>query len=134
MTKPQGAESNIIIFCSDPRVVRLLKQEKIAKQLSIDVNYSAIAETGSIKFFMHEDLMDKLYKQLEILVEHFAPEKIIILNHTDCRYYKSIGEDKEENYLQDIKDAKDDLGVRFSNVKIEGWLINTESGELKEVR
>lgn len=126
-------ESNIIIFCSDPRVVKWLKNNDVQKELSIDKGYSAISATGSVKFYLNENLMDKLIKQLKILTHHFSPEKIILLNHTDCGYYKSLGQDKEEIYLADLQTVGVPISDKFPDIKVEEWLMNTETGNLKQV-
>lgn len=133
MEKPVGKKSNVVIFCSDPRVVYWLNQEDFKTKLGIEEGYSAIAETGSIKFFTNENMMDKLYKELDILTHHFSPEKIIITNHTDCGYYKSLNQDNVEAYTDDLKAAKEEISQKYPSVKIEAYLINTETGELTEI-
>lgn len=126
-------QSNVIIHCSDPRVVKWLNDEKIRQTLSIDQGNSTIANTGSIKFYLNEGLMDKLYKQLEILVVHFAPEKIILLNHTGCGYYKSIGMEDKNIQINDLETVRVPISAKFPKIKVESWLIETESGKLKQV-
>jgi hypothetical protein len=132
MLKPQGKDSNVVIYCSDPRVVRYFHDADFRKKLDISESHSVIAETGSIKFFMNENLMDKLFKQLDILVGHFKPEKIIILNHTDCGYYKSIDQDKEEIYLADLKSSQKEISEKYPNANVSGYLLNTETGDLTQ--
>lgn len=131
---PQGVGSNIIVCCSDPRVISWLHNKKVQKILSISDVHSEIADTGSIKYFLHERLMTKIYSQLEILIGHFGPKKIILLNHTDCGYYKSIGENKKAYYIKDLKNAKRKISAKFPQLEVEGWLIDTESGKLQEVK
>lgn len=131
MSKPTGKGANVVIYCSDPRVVKWLHNKDFREKLSIDAgSFSSISATGSIKFFLNENLLDKLYKQLDILVGHFSPEKIIILNHTDCGYYKSLGQNEEKYYLEDLKISSRTLSQKYPNLKVEGYLLNTESGEL----
>lgn len=133
MEEPTGKDSNIVIFCSDPRVVKWLNNPDIRKKLDLSDGFGAIAETGSIKFFLNENLLDKLYKQLDILVGHFSPEKIIILNHTDCGYYKSIGQDKKEIYLADLRTVGSLASDKYPKVKVESYLLDTERGQLQSV-
>lgn len=131
MSKITGQDANIIIFCSDPRVVKLINNKIIRSTIGVGNNFSAIAETGSIKFFIHEGLMNKLFKQLDILIGHFNPEKIIILNHTDCGYYKSLGEDQDKLYLKDLNFAKGQISQKYPNIKIEGFLLDTGEETIK---
>lgn len=133
MNKPTGRDANIVIYCSDPRVVRWFHDKNFRDKLDVGESHSVIAETGSIKFFMNENLMDKLYKQLDILVGHFPPAKIIILNHTDCGYYKSLGQNEEKYYLDDLKTSSRELSQKYPNLKVEGYLLDTETGGLKSV-
>ena len=132
MVKPQNKDANVVIYCSDPRVVVRFHDADFRAKLDINSSHSVIAETGSIKFFMNEGLMDKLYKQLDILVGHFKPEKIIILNHTDCGYYKSLDQDKEEIYIKDLQTSAKEIAQKYPNVKVSGYLLNTEAGSLTE--
>lgn len=132
MTKASGRNSNILITCSDPRVVKWLHNKKIRARLSIDAgSFSVIASTGSIKFYLNENLMDKLFKQLDILVGHFSPEKIILLNHSDCGYYKSLNQDEEKYYFADLASVSKLISEKYPNIQVEGFLLNTETGELK---
>lgn len=133
MQKPSGEHSNILITCSDPRVVKWLHDKEVRAKLSIDAgSFSIIANTGSIKFYLNENLMDKLFVQLDILVGHFSPEKIILLNHTDCGYYKSLGQDSEENYLADLKTVGSLASDKYSNLVVEKYLLDTETGEFRK--
>lgn len=134
MTKPSGRNSNILITCSDPRVVKWLHKKEIREKLSIDAgSFSVIGNTGSIKFYLNENLMDKLFKQLDILIGHFNPEKIILLNHTDCGYYKSLNQDEEEYYLEDLKTVGVTISEKYSNIKVERFLLNTGTGDLGNI-
>lgn len=134
MQKPNGKNANIVVFCSDPRVIRWLGNPKVRAGLDLSESFGVIANTGSIKFFLNEGLMEKLFKQLDILVGHFAPEKIILLNHTDCGYYKSLDQDKEEIYLSDLKTVGDRISEKFPRLELEGYLLDTESGNLKPTK
>ena len=124
----------ILVHCSDPRVVKLLSDIKIAKNLSIDDPYHAvIANTGSIKYFMYNNMVESFTEQLEILAGHFKADKIVLLNHTDCGYYKSIGQNKTENYTNDLMNMKFILKQKFVDLKIECFLLDTKTGELEKI-
>lgn len=131
MNHPTKKDANIVIFCSDPRVVKWLNNSKFKKKLELHDSFSAISVTGSIKFFLNESLMEKLFKQIDILVGHFHPDKIIILNHTDCGYYKSLGQNEEKFYLADLKTARELLGQKYP-IQIETYLLDAKTGELKK--
>lgn len=130
MFKPTGKDANIVIYCSDPRVVSWFHDDNFRKKLSIGKSHAVIAATGSIKFYLQENLMDKLYKQLDILIGHFKPQKIILLNHTDCGYYKSLGEDNIKTYQKDLREAKKMISEKFPSIQIDKYLLDTKTGKL----
>lgn len=133
-----GKQANIIITCSDPRVTKWLLDENFRKkELGLGKSFTPISATGGIKFFLHEGLMDKLFKQLDILVGHFAPEKIVLLNHLGCGYYKALGltdlGKMRQEMTQDIKKAAKAIKEKFPNMKIEGYILNHDLGGLETI-
>jgi len=138
MNKPQGKDANIVIYCSDPRVVRWFHDKNFCKKLDLAEAHSVIAETGGIKFFLNEGLMASLFKQLKILIGHFSPEKIVLLNHLDCGYYKSLeftdlGKMREE-MIKDIQLAAREIKDQFSDILIEGYILNHDDGTLETIK
>jgi carbonic anhydrase len=123
----------IIIRCSDPRINKFIESAEITKKFGMDQGFGVIANTGSIKYFMAKKQMNDFFEQLDILVHHFNADRIVLLNHTDCGFYKKIDEDKEEFYLKDLKIVKDELSNKFPKLKIEGYLMDTLNGNLKKI-
>lgn len=124
----------ILVRCSDPRISKYLEEVGDGGTLGLlKENYAVIANTGSIKYFMAKNQMEDFYKQLDILVPHFHASRISLLNHTDCGFYKGLGQDSEENYLRDLNDVKIQLQQKYPNLMITAHLMNTETGDLKEV-
>ena len=123
----------ILIRCSDPRINEFLDLASVKKELALENGVAPIANTGSIKYFMEKNTIPDLFKQLEILVHHFKADTIILLNHTDCGFYKSVGQDSRENYLSDLKEMKAEIAKVYPDVKINGYLMDTSSGELKSI-
>ena len=122
----------ILIRCADPRINKFLEEVGVGGELGITKDeYSLISNTGSIRYFLEKDRMNDLFGQLDILINHFSADRIVLLNHTDCGFYKSLGLDKEENYLSDLKKVKSDILNKYPDIRVEGYLINTESGALK---
>ena len=123
----------ILIRCSDPRINDYLDYNEVKEALALDNGVAVIANTGSIKYFMEKDQEKNLFEQLGILVHHFKADTITLLNHTDCGFYKSVGQDSEENYLNDLKKMKAEIAKIYPNIKINGYLMDTSSGELKSI-
>lgn len=116
----------ILIRCSDPRI-----NKAVDELLSMEKEYSVIANTGSIKYFLVWDKLSNLVDQINILAKGFGANKIILTNHTDCGFYKQLGQDEETCYVDDLKDAKKFLSETFSQMKVECYMIDTKTSELK---
>lgn len=123
----------ILVRCSDPRIQKHLEKVGLKKKLGVNKDYAVIANTGSIKYFLEKNQMDDFFGQLGILIEHFHASRIVLLNHTDCGFYKSLGQDSEENYLRDLEEIKTQLAQKYPDLMITAHLINTKTGGLKEV-
>lgn len=130
MDKLTSKDANVVIRCADARVSILLDRQDVCDKLGINRIHAPISETGSIKFFMNENLMDKLFEQLHIL-DHAHPEKIVVINHTDCGYYKKLGQDEEEIYLSDLKAGVEKIKAKYPQLKVEGYLLDIETGDVQ---
>jgi len=122
----------ILVRCSDPRINVFLDSPETKKELGLENGFALIANTGSVKYFMQQNQMDDFAKQLDILVPHFKADKIVLLNHTDCGFYKAIGQDKEENYLLDLRNVKAELLKIYPELIIDGYLMDTKTGALNK--
>jgi len=131
MEEPTGKKANIIVTCSDARITYWLNQTDFKSKLGLLDTFSSLRNTGSIKFYLNENLMDKLFKQLDVLVNNYHPEKIVLMNHTDCGYYKSLGQDNSEVYFGDLKLVGRMILQKYPDLSVEGYLLDTETGELK---
>jgi len=129
----QGSHMTILVRCSDPRIQKYLEEVGIGGKTGALKDHAVIANTGSIKYFMAKNQMEDFYGQLDILIPHFHAEKIVLLNHTDCGFYKKLGQDTEENYLKDLREVKELLLQKYPEVAVEGYLLDTETGNLKEI-
>lgn len=117
----------IIIRCADPRINAVI--EKLCGEQKN--GYAVISNTGSIKFFI-DDHLDDLLGQINILTGLYDVDKLIIMNHTECGYYMSLGEAKLKNYIEDLTHLKTKLSrVIDSKIEVEAALINTENGTLE---
>ena len=122
----------ILVRCSDPRIQKYLEEVGVGNKTGALKDHAVIGNTGSIKYFMTKNQMQDFYEQLDILVNHFHAEKIVLLNHTDCGFYKKLDENKEENYINDLREVKGLLLGKYSEVGVEAYLLDTETGDLKE--
>lgn len=122
----------ILVRCSDPRINQFLENEDLAKKFDIfKKSYGIIANTGSIKYFMQKNQIEDFFEQLGILIHHFNAKRIILTNHTDCGYYKKLNQDEEKFYLDDLIEMSRQIENKFSDVNVEGYLIDTKTGKLK---
>lgn len=116
----------VIIRCADPRINKTF--EKLASEQK---NYATISNAGSIKFFLGEHL-DDLIGQLNILSGKFDIDKIILTNHTDCGFYKSIGQAAMLNYIKDLKELQDKLKQIYNDkIEIICAIVHSDTGKLE---
>jgi len=121
----------ILVRCADPRITPFFEKEEIAKKLDIyQKPYAVVSNTGSIKYFLATNELDKLISQLEILVHHFNADRIVLTNHTDCGFYKKLNEDKKQNYQDDLLEVKKELEKNFPDLSIDTYFIDTNKGEI----
>ena len=120
--------TTILIRCSDPKI-----DKAVDKLLSMEREYSVIANTGSIKYFLARDKLSNLADQIKILAKGFGANKIIPTNHADCGFYKQLGQDEETRYLFDLGHVKEFLLNAFPQMKVECYMIDTGTLELKSV-
>ncbi len=113
----------ILIRCSDPRI-----NKAVDELLDVEKEYSVIANTGSIKYFLVRDELSNLVEQINILAKGFGANKIILTNHTDCGFYKQLGQDEQTHYLSDLKHVKKFLSETFPQMKVKCYLIDTKLG------
>ena len=119
----------ILVRCSDPRISHFFKQKKYAELFGLVEADAPIAVTGSIKFFLTKG-MDLLWEQLEILVGHFHPDRIVLTNHTDCGYYKKLGQDDVKYYQSDLDRVKKAIEKKYPDLRVDTYIIDTEKQEL----
>jgi len=117
----------ILIRCSDPRIDKVVNE-----LLSREGKCAIIANTGGVKYFLENRLSD-LVDQIRILAKGFNVDKIIATNHHDCGFYKQLGQDEEARYPSDLKDIKKYLSKTFPQMKVECYVIDTPTLEIKRV-
>jgi len=117
----------ILIRCSDPRI-----DKAVNELLSREEKHATIANTGSVKYFLENKLSD-LVDQIRILAKGFGMDKIVATNHTDCGFYKELGQDKMDRYLSDLKNIKIFLSERFPQMKVECYMVDTSTLKAKRV-
>jgi carbonic anhydrase len=113
----------ILIRCSDPRINKVIDEV-----LNLGKEHAIIANTGSIKYFLVRDKLSNLADQINILAKGFGANKIIVTNHTDCGFYKQLGQNEEIHYSSDLKHTRKFILKAFPQIKVECYLIDTKRG------
>lgn len=112
-----------LIRCADPRITNAC-----TGLLNSGEQAAIISNTGSVKYFLLEDRLPDLYKQIRFLVCRLGVKKIILTNHTDCRFYEELSLGKGAQ-LSDLRDTKKRLQDAFPGIEIKSYFIDTETSE-----
>lgn len=123
----------ILIRCSDPRLNDLLEQEAVREEFDTEKNHAVIANVGSIKYFLTRATPEDLLEQIKLLAHHFEADRIVMLNHTDCGFYKSFDHDNWDQYKLDLRDMATYISEKLPELRIDTFILDTESGHLTKV-
>jgi hypothetical protein len=113
----------VLIRCADPRI-----NKACIKLFNPDENPSIISNTGSIKYFLLQDRLAHLYEQIRFLSLRVGVRKIVLTNHTLCRFYEEHSQGKEAQ-LTDLRDLKEKLQKTFPELEVSSYYIDTETSE-----
>lgn len=114
---------NVVLRCADQRL-----NDMTGKKFSGDL---VLAELGGVKWHLTRDTMEELFEQVEFAVDHKGSKELNLVAHTDCAFYKELGETDPEVATDDLLDAKNQLGQRFPDLTVNLYLYNVESKELE---
>ncbi|OHB93746.1 MAG: hypothetical protein A3E19_05675 [Planctomycetes bacterium RIFCSPHIGHO2_12_FULL_52_36] len=117
----------VLIRCADPRITNAC-----ARLLNLDESAAIISNTGSIKYFLLGDRLSDLYEQIHFLVHKLGAQKIILTNHSLCRFYEELSLGKEAQ-LADLKNTKRKLQELFPEIETKVYYIDTETSESASV-
>jgi carbonic anhydrase len=121
---------NIIIRCSDPRINRYLRSQKFKEEYGLDDECAIIANTGGIKYFLTQEDISGLLEQLKLLSTGFKISRVILINHTDCGFYKKLGQETREQHFRDLKEVKREIRESLPRIRVDGYLVDTQTGNL----
>ena len=119
-----GAKTDVlVIYCADPRF-RDTFREFISDELGVD-HYILLSLAGAagpfVQFDSESEKAKQFINQVKLFVEKAGVKKLIVMNHTDCKWYSNVmpGIDTDEIINKQI----DDLD-RFTE------MTNKEIGEI----
>jgi hypothetical protein len=136
-TSPHGVQSEagvIVVHCSDPRY-QWHFHEFLRHGLGVR-EYGLIAVPGGPQLLARLEFLPKFswagWRWLKFLVDLTKPERVIMINHDDCRWYSSLlrARDSElvrSRQLADLREIQRELGERFSG-QIEAYYARIEDG------
>jgi len=137
-TSPHGLPAEggvIVVHCSDPRY-QWHFHEFLRHGLGIR-EYGLVAVPGGPQMLARLDFMPKFswsgWRWLKFLIDLTKPERVVLINHDDCRWYWSILRARDparvrEQQLADLRSIQREFNDRF-NVQIEAYYARLEHGE-----
>jgi len=137
-TSPHGLPSEggvVVVHCSDPRY-QWHFHEFLRNGLGIR-EYGLVAVPGGPQLLARLEFMPKFswagWRWLKFLVDLTKPERVVLINHDDCRWYWSILRARDPNrvreqQLADLRAVQWEFSERF-NVRIEAYYARLERGE-----
>ena len=136
-TSPHGVQSEagvIVVHCSDPRY-QWHFHEFLRHGLGVR-EYGLIAVPGGPQLLARLEFLPKFswagWRWLKFLVDLTKPERVIVINHEDCRWYSSLlrATDPElvrRRQLADLREIQREFGERFSGL-IEAYYARIQDG------
>lgn len=137
-TSPHGLSNEagvVVVHCSDPRY-QWHFHEFLRNGLGIR-EYGLVAVPGGPQLLARLEFMPKFswagWRWLKFLVDLTKPERVVLINHDDCRWYWSILSARDpdrvrEQQLADLRAIQQEFSERF-NVRIEAYYARLERGE-----
>jgi hypothetical protein len=137
-TSPHGLPSEagvVVVHCSDPRY-QWHFHEFIRNGLGIR-EYGLVAVPGGPQLLARLEFMPKFswagWRWLKFLIDLTKPERVVLINHDDCRWYWSTLRASDparvrEQQLADLRSIQREFSDRFK-VPIEAYYARLERGE-----
>ena len=136
-TSPHGLARDagvIVVHCSDPRY-QWHFHEFLRNGLGVR-EYGLVAVPGGPQLLMRLEFLPKFswagWRWLKFLVDLTKPERVILINHEDCRWYFSMErvndpERVRSRQLADLRAIQQEFRERFT-ARIEAYYARIEDG------
>ena len=136
-TSPHGAPAEsgvIVVHCSDPRY-QWHFHEFLEHGLGIR-EYGLMSVPGGPQLLARLEFLPKFswsgWRWLKFLVKLTKPERVILINHEDCRWYHSLLQAEDpmhiaERQLADLRAIQVEFKDRFS-ARIEAYYARLKDG------
>jgi hypothetical protein len=122
----------LVIHCADPRF-RAAFQEFIHQQLEIE-NPILIVIPGGIHDLVatgREDAAQHLGDQLEFMLRITKAQRVVLIDHDDCQWYKRLTADDEAGDPDDaMKSAAEELGRSKPGITVSCFRARLEDGSI----
>lgn len=136
-TSPHGVQPEagvIVVHCSDPRY-QWHFHEFLRNGLGVR-EYGLIAVPGGPQLLARLEFLPKFswagWRWLKFLVDLTKPERVIVINHDDCRWYSSLLRAADPDIvrsrqLADLREIQREFSERFGG-QIEAYYARIEDG------
>jgi hypothetical protein len=136
-TSPHGVTTEsgvIVVHCSDPRY-QWHFHEFLRHGLGVR-EYGLVAAPGGPQLLARLDLLPKFswvgWRWMKFLEGLTRPERVILINHEDCRWYVSLMQANDparvrERQLADLRSIQREFSDRFTT-RIEAYYARIQDG------
>jgi hypothetical protein len=133
-----AAGGAIVVHCSDPRYQPHF-QDFIRNGLGVQ-HYALLAAPGGVHHLTLTEYLPKFSwagrRWVKFLADLVAPDRIILIGHDDCRWYKETaflhlhgGSDEAQH--ADLRRVRAELRERFPRSAVECWFARLEGAEAR---
>ncbi len=135
MSLPVKAKT-LVVYCSDGRFVQQC-DDFVEKTLKIE-DYDLLAVPGGPQFLCALEYLPKLRwagrRWLDFLVEAHRLERVVLISHQDCGWYKRLhggNDDHQARQMDDLRRARADLMETLPSVRVDAYFASVEDGNVK---
>jgi len=122
---------NAAVFCSDERFI---DESMSFIKYSLNIKSFDLIVTAGGCTFINADT-EALMDNLRFLVKEHNVERLVLISHQDCKYYKKKFQDADDktiiaSQLQDLQSAKTKLEKLFPGICTETYFAFIEEGKI----
>lgn len=134
MSLPVKAKT-LVVYCSDGRFVQFC-DDFVEKTLKIE-DYDLLAVPGGPQFLCALDYLPKFRwagrRWLDFLIEKHVLERVVLISHQDCGWYKHLHghEEPEARQHEDLRRARSELLETLPRVRVEAYFVALHDGQPK---
>lgn len=135
---PETRGGALVVHCSDPRY-QVHFQDFLRNGLGLP-HYTLLAVPGGVHMLTLTEYLPKFAwtgrKWVRFLGDLVEPQRIVLIGHDDCRWYKSaaffhLHGGRDEAQHADLQKARAELREQFPEAMVESWFARLDGQEAR---